>query len=53
VCGTTRRIASLDQLQSQVLVPVELKLLSHARARDLDAEQVLAAAASALDTHAS
>jgi hypothetical protein len=43
----------LDQLQSQVLVPVELKLLSHARARGLDAEQVLAAAATALDTHAS
>jgi len=42
----------LDQLQSQVLVPVELKLLSHARARGLDAEEVLATAASALDTHA-
>jgi hypothetical protein len=42
----------LDQLQSQVLVPVELEMLSHSEARGLDAEQVLAAAVSALDAHA-
>lgn len=42
----------LDQLQSQVLVPVELKLLRLARVEGLDAEQVLAAAADALDTYA-
>jgi hypothetical protein len=42
----------LDQLQSQVLVPVELKLLRLARAEGLDAEQALAAAADALDTYA-
>lgn len=42
----------LDQLQSQVLVPVELAMLSRSTAEGLDAEQVLAAAVSALDAHA-
>lgn len=42
----------LDQLQSQVLVPVELEMLSRSTAEGLDAEQVLAAAVSALDAHA-
>lgn len=45
--------ARLDQLQSQVLVPLELALVDRAKAQGLDAEQVLAAAVSALDTHAS
>jgi hypothetical protein len=42
----------LDQLQSQVLVPVELAMLSRSKSEILDAEQVLAAAVSALDAHA-
>lgn len=42
----------LDQLQSQVLVPIELKMVLHAKVEGLDAEQVLAAALTALDAHA-
>ena len=42
----------LDQLQSQVLIPVELDMLSSSKAKGMDAEQVLAAAVSALDAHA-
>jgi hypothetical protein len=42
----------LDQLQSQVLVPVELAMLVRSKPEGLDAEQVLALAVSALDAHA-
>ena len=42
----------LDQLQSQVLVPIELKMVLHAKVEGLDSEQVLAAAVTALDAHA-
>jgi hypothetical protein len=42
----------LDQLQAQVLVPIELKMVLHAKVEGLDAEQVLAAASTALDAHA-
>jgi hypothetical protein len=52
VLGRAPTSQLLDQLQSQVLVPVELAMLSRAKAEGLDAEQVLAAAVSALDAHA-
>jgi hypothetical protein len=41
----------LEELQAQVLVPVELDMMS-SKAKSFDAEQVLAAAISALDAHA-
>jgi hypothetical protein len=41
----------LDELQSQVLVPVELALLNRSQTESLGAEQVLAAAVEALDAH--
>lgn len=42
----------LDQLQSQVLVPIELRMVLHAQVEGLDSKQVLAAAVTALDAHA-
>ena len=42
----------LDQLQSQVLVPVKQSLVSRSTADGLDAKQVLAAAIRAMDAHA-
>jgi hypothetical protein len=52
VLGQAPTSQLLDQLQSQVLVPVELAMQSRAKEEGLDAERVLAAAVSALDAHA-
>jgi hypothetical protein len=43
----------LDELQSQVLIPLELDLMGRCRTQDLGAEQVLEEATQALDTFAS